>query len=61
MNAVREINGGGLVVECVDENAYEQVHKKMSEQLSRDYNFEKKKGIEPKGKMLKVVGMTESV
>lgn len=61
VNAVREINNGGLILECVDENAYEQVHKKMSENLGKDYDLEKKRISGPRKKMLKVVGLTEKI
>lgn len=61
VSGVREINGGGLIVQCIDNKAKEKVQQKISDNIGEDYNLEKSKNKSDFKRRFKVIGMSDNI
>lgn len=59
VTTVKDINNGGIVVQCKNKEACELVQKKVAEQIGDEYETEKTKDKREIKKIFKIVGLTE--
>lgn len=60
IRTVKEINNGGLIIECGDQQSRQQIERELNEKMGEDFEVEKIKDIRNKG-VFKIIGMNENL